>query len=98
MPSMIDQDIGIKNTKRLSNSTVYDYQTQYNCKNKIPSTFSKKFSKSTKKISKKDPIHKECNLYVPNRKCSTVDKTLKFEDNIDIEAKFKTFYNMSNIW
>jgi hypothetical protein len=98
MPSMIDHDIGIKNTKRLSNSTVYDYQSQYNCNNKMASIFPKKSSKSSKKISKNEPIHKECNLYVPNRKCSTVEKTFKFDDNFEINAKFKTFYNMSNIW
>jgi hypothetical protein len=95
---MIDNDIGIKNSKRLSNSSVYDYQSQYNCNNKIASSISKKSSKSSKKISKNNPIHKECNLYVPNRKCSGVDKVMKFDDNFDIDANFKTFYNMSNIW
>jgi hypothetical protein len=85
---------GTRSSKRLSNSTVYDYQLQY----KVPLTFTKKNSRASKNPPKNTLIRKECSLYVPDRKSSEVNRTWKYEKTFDIEEKFKALYNMSNIW
>lgn len=93
-PVGVKSTSGIRSGKRLSNSTVYDYQLH--CK--VPSTFTKKNSRSSKDPPLANPLRKECSLYVPNRKSNAINKTWKYEETFDVDEKFKTLYNMSNIW